>query len=175
LSETNRIQEAVNVLELYHSEVRSGGTLNSLLKYAEILEKIDLNKALQVYSDILNKSNRHFAMLNNIAMVYLNLGRFEESVKYAEEAYKKAETNNAVQNTYGLTLLAVGNNVEAEKYLKQAFLGNQNNENYKVHYAQSLLSNSKTEKSKALFIAVNKGELNPYSLIIYNKLSTALN
>ncbi|GAA5135572.1 XrtA/PEP-CTERM system TPR-repeat protein PrsT [Thalassotalea piscium] len=174
LQQLQRSADALNTIERYKSEVQAITSLDLLLKHAELLEKDKPEQALDIYTFILTKSDRHFAMLNNAAMVNLQLGNNKQAHELAKEAFGKAASNNAIVNTYGLTLLAVNDNKNAEKYLKQAFEANDKSANYKVHYAQALLANSKMSEAKTLMLDINRQELNAFTLPRYDALVKAL-
>jgi putative PEP-CTERM system TPR-repeat lipoprotein len=169
LHNLDRSVEALQIIETYKSSTTLV-ELDVMLKQAEILESSDPQQALNIYNTILEKSGRHFAMLNNIAMIYFKLNKPIKAVEFSKEAYEKAQSNTTVQNTYGLALLGSKDFVNAEKYLKQAFLKNQNNEDYKVHYAKALLEMGKVEESNALVSTVSQQSLSDFTVDMYKKL-----
>ncbi len=175
LSQNKRFDEALSVIEAFEKNIRPGGTLNTQLKYAEILENTDKDKALDVYNGILEKSNRHFVMLNNIAMIYLKFNKVEEAVNFAKEAYEKTENNLPVQDTYALTLLAAEQYSKAESLLKEIVEQKRDNDNYNLHYASALFSLNKVEEAKMLLFSLDKDKLSEYSLIMYKTLTDKMN
>ncbi|ASP47998.1 XrtA/PEP-CTERM system TPR-repeat protein PrsT [Cognaticolwellia beringensis] len=174
LQQLNRSVEALAVIERYKKSGKAHNTLDLELKYAELLEKEQPNKALQVYMKILDKSDRHYSMLNNAAMLFLKQGNHQQAINYAREALAAVPDNSSVQNTLGLTLLAVGQNKEAERHLQQASTANQHNANYKVHLAQALFANGKADKAKSSMLNMNSKELNDFTLPRYQALTKIL-
>ena len=170
-----RSAEALVVIERFKSENEAITSLDLLLKHAELLEKSQPEKALIIYNTILSKTDRHFAMLNNIAMINLQQGKYAQAVSFAKEALDKAPKYSAIQNTYGLTLLAVNEPKNAEIYLKQAYMADKNNVNYKVHLAEALLANNKVEETKVLISSIDEKALNDFTAVKYNELLKALN
>ena len=174
LQQLKRSAEALAVIEQYKSNKKVITSLDLLLKHAELLEKDKPDAALGIYNDILSQSDRHFAMLNNAAMIHLKLGNTNKALLLAREALDKAPKMSAIQNTYGLTLLSANKNSEAEAYLKQAFMANSKNDNYKVHYAMALFGNNKKDEAKKLISNINLQALNEFTLTKYNKLVESL-
>lgn len=170
LQNINRNEHALGVIETYKQSATSGVSLDILLKQAELFGVDSPNKALDIYNEILDKTNRHFSMLNNVAMIYVEMNEPQKAIEYAKEAYEKADDHMIVLDTYGLALLATKDSVNAEKYLKEAFLKNQSDDNFKVHYAQALAVNNKTEKSQGLLLTVNKQNLTSFTLNMFEKL-----
>lgn len=171
----NRTSDALKVINRYKSTKDAVISLDLLLKQAELLTKVnEPNKALEIYNSILSKSDRHFAMLNNIAMIYFEEKQYDEALKFAKEAYTKSSNYPAIQNTYGLALLGVKDYSAAERHLKQAYTGNPKNENYKVHYAKALLANGHIEDAKTLALIVDKRSLNALSIAMYKDLTNEL-
>ena len=170
LQNINRTEDALGVVETYKKHTTSEIPLNVLLKQAELLGEDHPYKALDIYNSVLDKTNRHYSMLNNVAMIYIEMNEPQKAIKFAKEAYDKANTHMIVLNTYGLALLAVKDVTNAEKYLKEAFLKNQSDDNYKVHYAKALAANNKTEDSKGLLLTVNKQNLTSFTLNMYKNL-----
>lgn len=169
-----RSAEALATIERFKSEKESITSLDLLLKHAELLEKNHPEKALLIYNAILSRSDRHFVMLNNVAMIYLQQGKYKQAVKFAKEAFDKASSYSAIQNTYGLTLLAIDDTKNAEIYLKQAYIANNKNLNYKVHFAQALLANNKVEETKTLISSIDVQALNEFTAVKYNTLLKAI-
>ncbi|GHE89550.1 XrtA/PEP-CTERM system TPR-repeat protein PrsT [Thalassotalea profundi] len=174
LQQLKRSAEAIATIEKYKSNNKVITSLDLLLKYAELLEKDKPEAALDIYNTILSQSDRHFAMLNNAAMIHLKLGNTEKALSLAKEALDKAPNMSAIQNTYGLTLLSANKNSDAEKYLKQASVANLKNDNYKVHYAMALFANNKKDEAKGVISNINLQDLNEFTLPKYNELVDAL-
>ena len=173
LQQLKRSAEALAIIDRFEEDKESAMSLDLLLKHAELLETNNPEKALAIYNNILDKTNRHFAMLNNIAMIHLQQGDTKQALKFAKESYSKAKDHSAIQNTYGLTLLAVGDINNSVIYLEKAYKANPKNVNYAVHYAQALLANNQKKEAEALIKAVDVQLLNKYSMQEYNVLIKA--
>ena len=170
LQKINKNKDALKIIEAYTQNVTSEVPLDIRLKQVELLGIESPNEALDIYNLLLDKTNRHFSMLNNVAMIYVEMNEPEKAIKFAKEAYEKASTNPIVLNTYGLALLASKDSINAEKYLKEAFLSNESDDNFKVHYAKALVENNKTTESKGVLLTVKNQNLTNFTLDMYKQL-----
>ncbi|WP_440874862.1 XrtA/PEP-CTERM system TPR-repeat protein PrsT [Thalassotalea sp. PLHSN55] len=134
-------------------------SLNLLLKQAELLESTEPKKAMSIYQHVASKTNNHFAMLNNIAMLSLKLGKPTQALDNAKAAFEQAPDNVAIMNTYGLTLLANKQYQQSLTFLTQAKEAQPSNHNYLVHYLQALMANNNHAEVKSLLGDVDSSQL----------------
>ena len=80
----------------------------------------DLPKALESYKLYVATYPRDATALNNLAIVYANMGDFEQAATYFKKTWEIAKWDNvAAENSAG-TLLQLDRIPEAERYLKEA-------------------------------------------------------
>jgi eukaryotic-like serine/threonine-protein kinase len=80
----------------------------------------DLPKALESYKLYAATYPRDATALNNLAIVYANMGDFEQAANYFKKTWEIAKWDNvAAENSAG-TLLQLDRIPEAERYLKEA-------------------------------------------------------
>ncbi len=93
--------------------------------------QFDLPKALESYKLFSATYPRDAAALNNLAIVYAEMGDFDQAAADFRKTWEVAKWDNvAAENTAG-TLLQLGRIQEGERYLKEAFdQGGGDNTNY---------------------------------------------
>ncbi len=82
--------------------------------------QFDLPKALESYKIYVTTYPRDAAAWNNIASVYLFLGRMDEGVAAYKKTWEIAKWDNVAANNVAGTLLEIDQVPEAERYLKEA-------------------------------------------------------
>lgn len=170
----NRNNEALEIINELDELSKNPLPLDVLLKQAELNEKEYPLKAIEIYEFIAKRTGQNFVMLNNIAMLYMELGEVDKALSYAETAHKKAPDATAIQNTYGLILLEAHKNSEALKYLEQAYQANEENVTYRIHYAQALSVNNRKKEAEQLMMNIEPSSLDDNTFKRWNELSKAL-
>jgi len=170
----NRSNEALEIINELEELSKNPLPLDVLLKQAELYEKEQPLKAVAVYKFVAERTNRNFVMLNNLALLYMELGEKDKALSHAEAAYNKAPEATAIQNTYGLILLYAQKNKEALKYLEQAYQANETNVTYRIHYAQALSKNNRKKEAEQLIANIEPASLNENAFKRWSELSKAL-
>jgi putative PEP-CTERM system TPR-repeat lipoprotein len=162
MQKSNQEKEALALIVAF--EENHELTIELMLKKAELYTLKEPEKALAIYERIAQKTNNHFAMLNNIAYILLLQNDLPSAFDYAKKALSKAPNVPAVINTYGLIALAKSNVPEAVKYLSKAYKVDINNQNYLVHYIQALFVDKQYSLVDSLVLKVDKKMLSSDSL-----------
>ena len=109
------IDEAVATMDEVYKNYKSTVVYGYLL-----LEKKDLEKALEINLAGYDYDNRSDIICDNLAQNYYMLGDYEESRKYAEEVIERAPQFPMPYYNYAKTLIALGEKEKAAEMLKKA-------------------------------------------------------
>jgi len=82
--------------------------------------QFDLPKALESYKLFATTYPRDAAAWNNMAIVYANLGDYEEAAKDFKKTWEIAKWDNVAAENTAATLMQLGRLQEGERYLKEA-------------------------------------------------------
>ncbi|MDX1538480.1 XrtA/PEP-CTERM system TPR-repeat protein PrsT [Arsukibacterium sp.] len=122
--------------------------------YANLLIEDDVNKAVTVYSDIVQQSPDNLIALNNYAWVLLEVGNVTEAKTYAEQALKINDRHPDVLDTYGRVLLEQGKHAEAKAQFEQSLAIRPGHAEVQLNLAQALINNGEQEPARKVLAAV---------------------
>jgi len=174
LQKSSRHQKAIDLIEILEKKMKQPLPISLKLKQAELYENIDTSQALSIYNDLLQKTDSHYSILNNLAWVYLVIKDDINAMKYGRMAIEKAPESISVKDTYGLILLKLGNKTDALALLEDVYISNKSNDNYVVHYAQALAISNLKSNAAALLKGIKKDNLNEDSLSRLNETKLLL-
>jgi len=174
LQNTNNNSEAINLLSESFDNNGARFPLNLRLKLAEIYTDQQPDKAILIYRDLLVKTNAHFIILNNIALVYSNEGNYIQAEEYARKALLKSDNNPAVANTLGLILQRKGNIKEAIEYLDLAYVKSNKKADFALHFSEALYENNNRNKAKNVFDKILLNDISNKYKTRHSELSAQL-
>ncbi|MBV2127721.1 XrtA/PEP-CTERM system TPR-repeat protein PrsT [Arsukibacterium indicum] len=146
-------RRAVNFLEEHFAKQGNNNTeLNAF--YANLLIEDDVNKAVTVYSDIVQQSPDNLIALNNYAWVLLEVGRVDDAKTYVEQALKINNKHPDVLDTFGRVLLEQGQPAAAKAQFEQSLAIRPGHAEVQLNLAQALISNGEQEQAGKLLAAI---------------------
>lgn len=147
-------RRAVNFIEEHFAKHGKNSTeLNAF--YANLLIEDDVNKAVTVYSEIVQQSPDNLIALNNYAWVLLEVGRVDDAKTYVEQALKIDSKNPDVLDTFGRVLLEQGQPAQAKAQFEQSLAIRPGHAEVQLNLAQALISNGEQEQAGKVLAAVN--------------------
>jgi putative PEP-CTERM system TPR-repeat lipoprotein len=173
LQKSGLIEKALKLL----SEIEEPNKVLPLklqLKQAELYSLEEPEKAIRLYENLASKTNDHYVILNNLAILYLGQGKNEQALSSAYSAIQSAPNSMAIQDTYGLALLGMNKNIKALELLEKVSKSTPGSLSYKIHYAQALLANNHTEAAKTIIDNIDESSLDGDSLIRFKKAKDSL-
>lgn len=148
--------------------------LKLVLKQAELYSILHPKKAINLYKELAKKTNNHYVILNNLAMLYLQQGENQEALVVATQAMQAEPNTTAIQDTYGLALLNMNENKRALEILENVYKSSPGSLNYSLHYAQALMANNKAVEAKELIEKIDESLLGQQDQLKYQKLKELL-
>tara|TARA_R110000744_G_scaffold16472_2_gene45346 strand:+ start:7823 stop:10588 length:2766 start_codon:yes stop_codon:yes gene_type:complete len=157
--------EAIQIIDEVSNRIKSDIPVTILLKQAELYsEQGQAENAITIYNQLLERTNNHFAISNNLAWALLSQGDIKKALEQAKLAINEAPDEVIVQNTFGVASLAAGENEQALTYLKKSYEAEQANSNYTLHYIQALLTNNQRQIAIELLQQLDESTLSADSL-----------
>ncbi len=127
--------------------------------YEEYSDKSYIQKAIEVYEELLSKMPDNARLINNIAYVYAKSNQdIEKALGYIEKAYEIEPDNPAILDTYALVLYRTGRFDKAEEYAQAALQQYERNQVYAPYemYENLALIMEKLEKNNEAAEAYKK-------------------
>lgn len=129
------------------------------MKRAELYSYVDNQKALSIYQELEQLTNRNFAVMNNLAWSYMKNGQHVEAKEAVEIALTKSPNQPEILDTYGVILLALGENKEAVEALEKAYRSNRENTQFAVHLAEAMIATKNKDRARELVRNVNRDDI----------------
>lgn len=126
--------------------------LNRIFEAENAITGQEWTRAETIYAELLAaNAPRKLMLLNNAAMVQLNLGKADEAIAFARQAHKLAPEDPIVMDTLGWTLLQTRTDIKtALELLQQAATAAPDNGEIHWHLANALAANGKTQEARQL-------------------------
>ncbi|KKO46904.1 hypothetical protein WG68_02905 [Arsukibacterium ikkense] len=146
-------RRAVSFIEQHFAQHgRNSNELNAF--YANLLIEDDVNKAVTVYSEIVQQAPDSLIALNNYAWVLLEVGRVAEAKTYAERALKINNRHPDVLDTYGKVLMMQGDHANAKAQFEQSLAVRPNHTEVQLNLAQVLILIGDQDQASKVLAAV---------------------
>lgn len=111
----------------------------------------DTSKAIGVYEDVVQKQPKNVIAHNNLAWLYLEQNKIEQSLKHAKEAFTLAPQIANIADTYGKVLLKSGDKRAALKYASKASeIAKGKDIDIQLNYIEALIANSRSNEASDL-------------------------
>ena len=142
-------QKAVKVLDHYLTIDPNDSRIKTML--AGLYLAGDTNKAIAIYTDVVEKQPGNVIAHNNLAWLYLEQSKLDKALTHAKEAFALAPHIPNIADTYGKVLLKSGDKRAALKYATQASdLAQGKDIDIQLNYIEALIANSRANEAKDL-------------------------
>tara|TARA_R110002126_G_scaffold10245_25_gene46529 strand:+ start:2157 stop:4919 length:2763 start_codon:yes stop_codon:yes gene_type:complete len=151
-------RRAVNFIEDHFAKHgKNSAELNAY--YANLLIEDDVNKAVAVYSEIVEQTPGSLIALNNYAWVLLEVGRIDDAKTYIEQALKINSRHPDVIDTYGKVLLAKGEASQAKAQFEQSLAIRPNHPEVQLNLAEAMIKIGEQQQAGELLAAIKTDNL----------------
>ncbi len=172
LQNTAKVNEALTLLVAH--KVKSSKALSAigLLKLAELYSDEQPLKAIETYNKLIDSKDEKAKSIvfNNLAWLHFKQKNKVKALANADKAIALAPEMAAIQDTYGYMLLVNNKNEKALVFSKKAHQGNKHKQNYKLHYIEALIANSKNKEAKRLVESIKSSHLKGDELISFKNI-----
>ena len=145
-------RKGVEFIEQHMAKVEPTDALKSY--YANLLIQSDPQKALSIYSTLVESQSENVIFLNNYAWLLLNEDKAKDAEPFAKKALELAPENADVIDTYGSVLLKTNQLDNAISQFEKALKIEPDNNEFKLNYADALLNAGRKADSKKVLQSV---------------------
>lgn len=149
--------EAIKLLEQVAAEEETNNKINAniSLSLANMYLAEHKDKAVIEYERLINIMPNNIVALNNLSWLYMEEGKFVQSLEYSKLAYDKAPKIPNVVDTYAQALLKSNKKIEALTKAKEAYELSQGKDiDIALNYVDVLLVNNKDMQAKSLLQSI---------------------
>lgn len=153
-NKNNQIKKGFDLLKQWTDQYPDDLELKEVLAIT-YQRRGEFKKALKLYQTIIRKWRNNDRILNNLALVSLELNS-PMSVEYAEMAFNINPENNKNKDTLGWVLLNNDSDKKALALLKEAVEESPSDPDIRYHYAVALVKHNEKDKAKKqLYLATS--------------------
>lgn len=105
LIKAGKAQESSEILEGLYKSADKNEKLGLALMLGEVYYGLDYQKSYDYFKEVLTSKPKDIIVNNNLAMVSIELGEFEDALRYSEVSYRENSGHTSILNTYGTALV----------------------------------------------------------------------
>lgn len=149
LKKLKQYSQAISFLQ--NHQVGNGVSIGSDIQIAELaILSSDYELAAKQYIDILEAEPNNTRVLNNLAYILLEQGRYKEALRYAKHAAELSPQYPAVLDTYATALFETGQFSEAVEVFNKVYNIDKTNTQIALRYAEAMIAAKQTFKAEKI-------------------------
>jgi putative PEP-CTERM system TPR-repeat lipoprotein len=148
LDKQGKLSEAKAFAEAHLATRPQDGPLQ--LFYANLMLKLDKQKSITLFKELLAKEPNNAAVLNNLAYTLLESNQLQEASTHIEKAVRLAPENPDILDTYGAVLLASGKVDQALTQFEASLKVRPDNTAVQLNYADALIKKGDKKRAKTV-------------------------